>query len=154
MWLRSAAGISPGDRDEPFANFFFGGFGNNWVDRGEAKRYREYYAFPGADLNEVGGRNFLKSTLEWNLSPLRFRRVGTPGFYLTWMRPAIFAGGLLTNMDDRAVRRTLSNLGGQLDFQLTTLSSLDMMLSVGGAVAFESDQAARREFMISFKVLR
>ncbi|MBA2303014.1 MAG: PD40 domain-containing protein, partial [Acidobacteria bacterium] len=56
VWLRSAAGISPGDRDEPFANFFFGGFGNNWVDRGEVKRYREYYAFPGADLNEVGGR--------------------------------------------------------------------------------------------------
>ena len=52
MWLRSAAGTSPGDRDDPFANFFFGGFGNNWVDRGEAKRYREYQAFPGAELNE------------------------------------------------------------------------------------------------------
>ena len=88
VWLRSAAGTSPGARDDPFANFYFGGFGNNWVDRGEAKRYREYYAFPGADLNEIGGRNFVKSTLEWNLPPLRFRRVGTPGFYVTWMRPA------------------------------------------------------------------
>ena len=70
---------SPGSRDEPFANFFFGGFGNNWVDHGDEKRYREYYAFPGAELNEIGGRNFVKSTLEWNLPPLRFRRVGTPG---------------------------------------------------------------------------
>jgi hypothetical protein len=154
VWLRSAAGVSPGSRNEPFANFFFGGFGNNWVDRGEAKRYRAYHAFPGADLNEIGGRNFLKSTLEWNLPPLRFRRLGTPGFYVTWMRPAVFVSGLLTNLDHGRLRRTASNVGGQLDFQLTTLSSLDMMLSVGAAVAFEDGFAPRRELMVSFKVLR
>ncbi len=154
VWLRSAGGASPGDRDDPFANFYFGGFGNNWVDRGEAKRYREYYAFPGADLNEIGGRNFIKSTIEWNLPPLRFRRVGTPGFYVTWMRPALFAGGLLTNLDHGPSRRTISNLGGQLDFQLTTLSALDLMFSVGAATAFEDGFAPRREFMISLKVLR
>ncbi len=154
VWLRSAGGTSPGDRDDPFANFFFGGFGNNWVDRGEVKRYREYYAFPGVDLNEISGRNFVKSTLEWNLPPLRFRRVGTPGFHVTWMRPALFAGGLLTNLDDSPSRRTVTNLGAQLDFQLSTLSALDMTISVGGATAFERDHPARREFMISLKVLR
>lgn len=154
VWIRSAAGISPGSRNEPFANFFFGGFGNNWVDRGEAKRYRAYDAFPGVDLNEIGGRNFVRSTLELNLPPLRFRRVGTPGAYLTWMRPAIFAGAIMTNIDHEDFRRTASNLGGQLDFQLTTLSSLDMMFSVGAAVAFEKGFAPRRELMVSFKVLR
>jgi hypothetical protein len=154
VWLRSAAGVSPGSRDDPFSNFFFGGFGNNYVDHREAKRYREYYAFPGADLNELGGRNYLKSTLEWNLPPLRFSRLGTPGFYLTWMRPAIFAGVLATNVDHDAFRRTATNIGGQLDFQLTTLSNLDMMLSVGAATAFENGFDARREFMISLKVLR
>ena len=55
------AGFSPSDRDEPFANFFFGGFGNNYVDHHDEKRYREYYALPGAELNEIGGRNFVKS---------------------------------------------------------------------------------------------
>ena len=30
----------PGTASEPFANFFFGGFGNNWVDRADPKRYR------------------------------------------------------------------------------------------------------------------
>ena len=154
VWLRSAAGGSPGRRDEPFSNFFFGGFGNNWVDRGTAKRYREYYSFPGADLNEIGGRNFLKSTLEWNLPPLRFRRIGTPGFYLTWMRPAVFAGGLLTNVEHGPTRRKVTNAGGQLDFQLTILSTLDMMFSVGAAAAFEDGHSPRREFMVSLKVLR
>ena len=154
VWLRSAAGISPGSRAEPFANFYFGGFGNNWVDRGDEKRYRDFYAFPGADLNEIGGRNFIKSTLEWNLPPLRFRRLGTPAFYATWLRPAIFVGGLVTNLDHDAFRRRAIDAGAQFDVQLTTLSTLDMMLSFGGAVAFERGAAPRREFMVSFKVLR
>ena len=85
--------------DEPFANFFFGGFGNNWVDHLDEKRYREVQSFPGADLNEIGGRNFVKGTLELNLPPWRFRRAGTPGFHATWARPAIFVGALATNLD-------------------------------------------------------
>ena len=47
IWLRTAAGYSPGSRHEPFANFYFGGFGNNWVDHRHPKRYREFYSFPG-----------------------------------------------------------------------------------------------------------
>ena len=34
-------------RDDPVANFYFGGFGNNYVDSRTIKRYREYDAFPG-----------------------------------------------------------------------------------------------------------
>ena len=50
LWLRSSAGYVAGDdRDEPFANFYFGGFGNNWVDHREEKRYRESRtAFPAS----------------------------------------------------------------------------------------------------------
>ena len=83
-------GVLSGSRDDPFANFYFGGFGNNYVDHADEKRYRKYYSFPGFELNEVPGRNFLRGTIEWNLPPWRFRRMGTPGFYPTWARPAIF----------------------------------------------------------------
>ena len=47
LWLQLAAGQSWGDRDDTLANFYFGGFGNNWVDHGEVRRYRDYYSFPG-----------------------------------------------------------------------------------------------------------
>ena len=154
LWLRSAIGISPGERTDPFANFFFGGFGNNWVDYRDEKRYRDYYAFPGAEINELNGRNFVRSTLEWNLPPLRFRRVGTPGLYATWLRPAVFTGLLATNLDHGPSRREAANFGAQLDLQLTALSTLDMMISVGGAVAVEDGVRPRREFMVSFKVLK
>src|SRR3989442_1493666 len=88
IWSRSAAGFSPRDRELPFANFYFGGFGNNWVDRADEKRYREWYSFPGARLNEIGGRNFIKSGVEWNAPPWRFRRLRVSGFYPTLARPA------------------------------------------------------------------
>jgi hypothetical protein len=154
IWLRNAAGFSPQRGDEPFANFYFGGFGNNYIDHGVEQRYREYYALPGTELNEVGGRNFAKTTVEWNLPPLHFRRAGTPGFHLTWMRPAIFAGGLMTNLDETEIRRKVGNVGGQLDFRLNLLSTLDLTLSVGGAIAFEPGFGPRREAMVSLKVLR
>ena len=54
IWLRTAAGHAFGDVDDPFANFFFGGFGNNYVDRKTEKRYREIDSFPGLEINEVG----------------------------------------------------------------------------------------------------
>jgi hypothetical protein len=154
IWLRSSAGYSPGDPDEPFANFYFGGFGNNWVDHREEKRYREQYAFPGVELNEIGGTNYVKSMLEWNLPPVRFRRVGRPGFYLTWARPALFATALVTDADDGARRRTLANAGGQVDFRLGVVSQLELTLSAGYAAAFERGQPTRHEGMLSLKILR
>jgi hypothetical protein len=154
IWSRNAAGFSPREPELPFANFFFGGFGNNYVDHGDEKRYREWYSFPGAELNEIGGRNFVKSALEWNLPPWRFRRVGTPGFYATWARPAVFVSALSTNLDAGQARRVVTNSGGQIDFRFGALSALDLTLSIGGAVAVESGQPARREAMVSLKVLR
>jgi hypothetical protein len=154
IWLRGAAGFSPRDRDDPFANFFFGGFGNNWVDRGAEKRYREYYSLPGAELNELGGRNFVRGLVEWNLPPVRFSTLGTPGFHLTWARTALFAGTLATNLDAAGARRVAATAGAQVDFRFTVLSNLDMTLSIGGGLVAEDGFAPRREAMVSLKVLR
>jgi hypothetical protein len=155
VWLRTAAGTAlRGARDEPFANFYFGGFRNNWVDWRDEQRYREPSAFPGLEINELGGRSFARAMLEWNLPPIRFRRVGKPGFYLTWARPAVFATALVTNPDQPSLRRTIGNVGSQLDFRLGVLSRLEMTLSAGYAVAFESGRARRSEAMLSLKLLR
>jgi hypothetical protein len=154
VWLRGSAGWSPDDRNEPFANFYFGGFRNNWVDYREEKRYRESASFPGLAINEVGGTSFAKGMVEWNLPPVRFRSVGKPGFYLTWARPAVFATALVTNPDSDALRRTITNVGGQVDFRLGVLSRLELTVSAGYARAFESGVGPRDEGMLSLKVLR
>jgi hypothetical protein len=154
IWLRSAAGIAPHDPASPFANFYFGGFGNNYVDHADEKRYRAWYSFPGLDLNELAGRNFAKSTLEWNLPPIRFRRAGVPAFYASWLRPAVFAGVLGADLDGVGGRRVATNAGGQVDVRFGALSALDVTLSVGAAVAFEEGRPSNRELMMSLKILR
>ena len=153
VWLINAAGAADGDRDNPFAKFFFGGFGNNYVDNGNIKRYRDYYAFPGFELNALGGRNFAKSTLEWNLPPLVFDRVGTPGFYLAWARPAIFAGALSTDFTETSRRHEVQDAGAQVDFRFQVMHRLDMTLSAGYAAGFYNGKRVDDEVMVSLKIL-
>ena len=91
--------------------------------------------------------------LEWNLPPLRFERLGSPGFYGSWIRPAVFTTALVTNPESGADRIDAYNAGVQFDLQLHVLNRLPMMLSVGYARGIEGDGKGEDEFMLSFKVL-
>ena len=153
VWARTAAGYAPADRDEPFANFFFGGFGNNWLDFREPKRYRQYSSFPGTKLDAAGGTNFAKVVLDWNLPPLRFERLGTLAFYGSWARMSLFGSGLVTNMDDDASRRRLANAGAQADMRFSLLTQQQLTLSFGYARAFERHAPTQDEWMVSLKIL-
>ncbi len=153
IWLRTSAGYAEGDRSEPFANFYFGGFGNNYVDYQSEKRYRRHYSFPGVELNEIGGTNYFKALLEWSLPPLRFRHLGTPSLYADWARLALFTTGIHTNFDSKEFDSQLLNAGGQVDFRLSFLSHLNLTLSAGYARAFEKGNRPADEFMFSVKVL-
>ena len=153
LWLRTAAGYGWGERDEPFTNFYFGGFGNNWVDHLPEKRYREYYSFPGLELNEIGGISFGKAIFEWSLPSLSFRRFGFPALYCSWVQTAVFAGGIVTNADNRSYRRKIWNVGSQMDLRMQLLSHLKLTLSFGYARALQKRQQYSEEFMLSLKVL-
>jgi len=153
LWLRTSAGYADGKVADPFANFFFGGFGNNWVDDGEVKRYREHFSFPGFEINEVGGRRYARSTLEWNLPPIRFSSIGTPANYLSWARPSLFAGILVVNPGAELLEREVTDLGFQMDFQFYVMHAQEMTLTFGYALGFEDGIDDREEFIVSLKVL-
>jgi hypothetical protein len=152
-WLRVAGGWSPGDRNEPFANFYFGSFGNNWLDHQEPKRYRQPESFPGAPIDAIAGTNYGRAQWDLNLSPLHFERLGTPGLYASWLRTSVFATGLSTDMDSPGNRRTLGDVGVQCDVRLMILSQQPFTLSAGYARAFEKGLATTHEWMLSLKVL-
>uniref|UniRef100_A0A832HZR5 Bacterial surface antigen (D15) domain-containing protein n=1 Tax=Eiseniibacteriota bacterium TaxID=2212470 RepID=A0A832HZR5_UNCEI len=153
LWLRSAAGWSPGDPDEPFANFFFGGFGNNVLDHQDPKRYRRYESFPGTELNAVGGTNFGRALLDLNLPPLRFSRLGRMTLFASWARLSVFGGGLVTNVDRPAHRRELGTAGAQADLRVQVLLGQPLTLSGGYARAFERGERFTDEWMVSLKIL-
>jgi hypothetical protein len=153
LWLRGHGGYSWGNPDDTFANFYFGGFGNNYVDHRSVQRYREVYAYPGKEISSIEGTNFGKVMLEWTLPPARFERVGFPWVYCTWMRTALFTCGIATSVGSEERQRELLDVGGQMDFRLVWMSGLTMTLSLGYAAALETNHRPESEFMISLKIL-
>ena len=153
LWSRSALGAASGERGNTLSNFYFGGFGNNRVDNGAVKRYRDYDAMPGFGLNEISGLGFAKQMFELNLPPLGFESVGTPSLYLSWLRPALFATALWTDPGSAARRTTYSNLGTQVDLRFSLLHWYEMTLSAGFAVGYKGSRRAGSEWMISLKIL-
>ena len=153
LWLRSAAGYSWGEPENTLSNYYFGGFGNNWVDYQEVRRFRKHYSFPGIEINELEGNNFGRLMLEWELPPLRFERAGFPELYCTWASAAIFGSAIVTDLDESEFRQELYNVGVQVDFKLVIFTNLSSTLSIGYARAFDNDRNGSNEFMISLKIL-
>jgi hypothetical protein len=151
--LVSAAGLSGGDRSDPFANFYFGAFGNNYVDSRSIQRYREFDSFPGFGLDEIGGHTFARQMVEAKAPPVIFEKVGTPAFYLTWLRLAVFASALWTDPERSELRQRYGSIGAQVDLRFTLLHWYDMTLSAGYAVGFRGSRRAGDEWMASLKIL-
>jgi hypothetical protein len=153
VWFRVSAGRSFGDRNEPFGNFYFGGFGNNWIDHQDVSRYRLYSSFPGVDLNQIGVHDYTKALVEWNLPPIRFSRLGSTYASCNWARFSLFSSGLAGNMGLSTDRQLRANLGAQLDFRFVLFSYLNSTLSLGYARATGAQAKRPGEFMISLKLL-
>lgn len=152
VWIRSGGGKSIGSRAEPFANFYFGGFGNNRLDRFEVSRYREYYSFPGVKLNEIGSTDFARTQVEWNLPPMRFRNLGATWLYCSWVRLTLFSGVLGGNLAS-SNRLAYTNAGSQLDFKIVLASYLNTTFSIGYAAAKQHGAHRSSELMLSLKLL-
>jgi len=88
-----------------------------------------------------------------NLPPVVFESVGTPAFHLTWLRPALFATKLWTDVANPSRRQNYGNIGGQADLRFSVLHWYDMTLSVGYAVGFQGTKRAGSEWMVSLKIM-
>jgi hypothetical protein len=151
-WLYAHAGTVAGPRFSPLAAYYFGSFRNNYVDDRSEKRYREMESFPGFDIDQISARSFAKLTGEINLPPIRFAEIGTPSFYLSHLRPALFTGVMATKAPDGRGHRYV-NAGGQVDLAFTVALRLPMVLSVGAAAGFEDGDYQKTEFLMSLKIM-
>jgi hypothetical protein len=161
FWVRTAAGRAFGNENDTFASFYFGAFGNNWIDKArqvpaseptDFSRYRGYFSFPGTPINAIASRDFAKTTIEWDLPPVRFRSAGWTGVYFNWVRLALFSGVLGANLSDSARRGTYGDAGAQLDLRLVWFTYMKSTLSVGVAAARDPNGHAGSEKFISLKL--
>lgn len=152
VWLYNSAGAFTSSSGDPLGSFYFGAFGNNYVDNREPKRYREYDSFPGFGIDAISAQRFAKSVAELNLPPLRFSDIGMPSLYLSSMRPAVFAGVMAAD-PVHGPARYYEALGTQCDFNFTVALRLPMVFSVGYAAGFENGDYRRGEILASLKIL-
>jgi hypothetical protein len=146
-------GSSSGERADPFANFYFGGFKNNYVDSRTIQRYRQYHTFPGFGIDEISGRSFVRELVEVNLPPLLFANVGTPSAHATWLRSSLFAAALWTDPEESRLRARYTSIGAQADLRFSVLHWYDMTLSFGYAAGFRGSSRAGDEWMVSLKIM-
>lgn len=153
FWLRSSGGKSWGDVANPFANFYFGAFGNNYVDYRPPDQYRQYYSFPGVQIDQLSATSFGKLMGEYELPPIRFRRVGSTWLYANWARFSVFSTGLLTNLGSSAERQFYVDAGTQLDVRVVLFTYLNTTFSAGYAGAADRNGRVSGQYMISLKIL-
>lgn len=153
IWSRTSAGSASGDRNNSLARFYFGGFGNNRVDNGEIRRYRNYDSMPGFAIDEISGLSFVRQTVELNLPPYVFQSVGRPDFHLTWLRSTLFATALQTDPDRSSTRKNYASIGTQVDLRFSVLHWYEMVLSGGYGVGFEGRKRGSSEWMFSLKIM-
>ena len=151
LWFLGAAGAAGGDRANPLADFYLGAFGNNYVDDREVKRFREWDSFPGFAIDAITARRFAKGMVELDLPPARFSNIGAPSFYLSNIRPEVFAGELADD-PGQGPTRWLGSLGGQADLNFTVAQRLPMVLSVGYAAGLQPHRPAHNQLMFSLKL--
>ena len=152
VWLYAHAGMASGQHLNPLAAYYFGSFRNNYVDDRPEKRYREIESFPGFGIDEIAARRFAKVTGEINLPPIRFAEVGTPAFYLSYIRPAVFTGAMATQSPDGQSHRYV-DVGAQLDLNFTVALRLPMVLSVGAAGGWVDGDYRKTELLASLKIM-
>ncbi len=152
VWLYTDAGLIGGPRLDPLAAYYFGSFRNNYVDNRPEKRYREMESFPGFEIDEIAARKFAKVTGEVNFPPLRFAEVGTPAFYLSYIRPAVFAGAMATEAPEGGGHHYY-DLGAQFDLSFTVALRLPMVFSVGAAGGWADGHYRKTEFLASLKIM-
>ncbi|MEO8453544.1 MAG: hypothetical protein ABI454_00140 [Sphingomicrobium sp.] len=152
VWLYAHAGLVGGQHLSPLAAYYFGAFRNNYVDDRPEKRYREMESFPGFEIDEIAARRFARVTGEVNLPPVRFAEVGTPAFYLSYIRPAVFTGAMaITAPDGRG--HHYYDLGAQLDLNFTVALRLPMVFSIGAAGGWEDGRYRKTEWLASLKIM-
>ncbi len=153
FWIRNSIGLSFGDQQSSFGNFYFGGFRNNYVDWQAADQYRKVLAFPGVDIDNIKAHEFVKTMAELNLKPWRLTNIGTTWLYPTYLKSSVFSTHLLLNPLDANSQDHVFNAGLQLDLELVLFSYFKTTWSIGFAQKYQELQKPSNQWMFSVKLL-
>lgn len=152
LWLRCAAGKVFGDKESSFGYTYFGGFRNNYVDYKNAFLYREVESMPGAEIDEISGREYGKLTIEMLAPPIHFSNIGLPILYPKNLQFNAFSTILETD-PLHSNRENYINIGAQCSLEMVLFSYLKTTWSVGYANMLHGFDKNKGQWMLSLKLL-
>ena len=130
--------------------FYFGGFGNRYLENEDVNQFRKTFRFPGIPIYDLPANRFLKTLIEQKLPPLRFGNAYIQHHCLNYTDLSVFTQALATKLKWQSL---WLNAGAQVNLHFRHWYNLESTLSFGIAKAWNVNQSSW-EWFISFKPLR
>jgi len=157
LWLRNTIGHNIANDGSVFSYTYFGGFQYNWVDCSMPYRTADLYnwnAMPGARIDQLSAHTFLRSALQLDLQPIRFKNFGALSIYPTWLQFSPFGGMLLTGGNGNGTQ--YFNYGIKVSIEVVLFNNLrtNWNLGYGRIHGYGSNPmlSTGNEFMFSLKL--
>ncbi len=148
--LKLAAGYVQKNNNLDQAHFFFGGFGNRYVEDSPVKQYRDVLRFPGIPIYSLLSDKFGKLLIEENFPPVRFYNVSIGEQFLNYIDMSIYSENLFTKSDKY---KNYTDAGGQINFVFRHWFNLESTLSAGIAKAWYG-KTNSWDWFLSIKLLQ
>lgn len=150
LHLKLYGGIRHTRPDLSIGRYYFGGFGNRFLESARERQYRSMFRLPGIPIYSLDGDRFIKGMVEHDLPPIRPGKLFLGEHYLNHISLAWYAQGLWLRSPQADV---WGDVGGQIDLVFKHWFNLESTLSLGVAQAW-SAQGNSHEWFISFKLLK
>ncbi len=133
------------------AKFYFGGFGNRYVENKSVKQFRKVFRFPGVPIYSLVADSFGKFLIENSFPPIRFSSLSFFGrHYLSHIDISIYSQGLFLDFPNP---QKYINAGAQLSILFKHWFNLESTVSAGAANAWWNGES-NFEWFVSLKLLK
>lgn len=150
LHLKLAGGYHFDNPDLIQARFYFGGFGNRYVENVDVKQFRKVFRFPGIPIYSLSADRFVKVMFENNLPPLRFGSANIGSHLVNHLDASIYSQAMYAHSEQG---NYWINLGTQINFVIKHWFNLESTVSAGIAKAW-GENSNDWEWFMSLKLLK
>ena len=150
LHFKLAAGYHYDNENLIQARFYFGGFGNRYVENEEVKQYRKVFRLPGIPIYSLDTDRFVKIMLENNFPPIRFSNLSFSQHFINHLDFSIYSQALIVKSD---VSNKWLDIGIQGNIVFKHWFNLESTFSAGIAKAWW-DKGEDWEWFLSIKLLK
>ena len=150
LHLKLYAGIRYIKENMAIGRFYFGGFGNRFLENEKVDHFSKVFRFPGMPIYSLPAKHFVKAMVEQKLPPLRFSNAYLGRHCLSHADLSCFSQALSV---EPYLGGAWIDLGAQLNLHFRHWFNLESTLSFGIARAWNVHTSSW-EWFISFKPLR